>query len=163
MAFQLHSIFFNKCTSCGLYYHPNRAVEMQSRKMDNRGSKSTILNCMIVKEQRVDGSWFFNPRGLKNLRCTLRGFEMNTWAGIPSNQILNKRLYSTTRGSLLPKNQNPLQSFDPSPNLSKKEGSFILNPWFVTGFTDGDGSFAVSITKKKSGIGWKILPMLCSL
>jgi hypothetical protein len=54
---------------------------------------------------------------------------------------------------LLQKNQNPLQSFGSSPNLSKKEGSFILNPWFVTGFTDGDGSFAVSITKKKSGIG----------
>jgi len=29
----------------------------------------------------------------------------------------------------------------------------------LTGFTDGDGSFAVSITNKKSGTGWKIVPM----
>lgn len=43
---------------------------------------------------------------------------------------------------------------------SKKSTSAnILNPWFVSGFTDGDGSFTVSITKKKSGIGWKIVPI----
>lgn len=77
-----------------------------------------------------------------NLRYTLRGIEKITLAGIPSNQILNKRLYSTTKN---PKNLQP--------NLSTiDEGS--LNPWFVTGwFTDGDGSFSVSIAKKKSGTG----------
>ena len=34
-----------------------------------------------------------------------------------------------------------------------------INPWFITGFTDGDGSFSVSIAKKKSGSGWKIQPL----
>ena len=29
----------------------------------------------------------------------------------------------------------------------------------MTGFVDGDGSFSVSITKKKSGSGWKIVPV----
>ena len=47
------------------------SLKMSENKMDNRGSKSTIF---VVKEQRVDGSWF-NPR--LNLRCTLQGFEKN--------------------------------------------------------------------------------------
>ena len=34
-----------------------------------------------------------------------------------------------------------------------------LNPWFITGFTDGDGSFTVSISKKNTGMGWKIQPI----
>lgn len=115
------------------------------RSMDNRGSKSNFLK--FVKEQRVDGSWS-TGRSPVNLRYTLRGFERITWAGIPSNQILNKRLYSTTKNS---KNLQPkLSTID--------EGSLSLNPWFITGFTDGDGSFSVSIAKKKSGIGWKIQP-----
>jgi hypothetical protein len=41
----------------------------------------------------------------------------------------------------------------------KNTNIFSLNPWFITGFTDGDGSFSVSIAKKKSGTGWKIQPL----
>jgi hypothetical protein len=114
--------------------------------MGNRGSKSDSY--VSVKEQRVDGSWLLNLCRFNNLRYTLRGFERITWSGIPSNQILNKRLYSTTNDS-----KNLKQK------LFKDKDSFSLNPWFITGFTDGDGSFAVSITKKKSGTGWKIVPM----
>ncbi|CAG8962401.1 hypothetical protein HYFRA_00013632 [Hymenoscyphus fraxineus] len=32
------------------------SLNMSENEMDNRGSKSTILNSMVVKEQRVDGS-----------------------------------------------------------------------------------------------------------
>ena len=52
------------------------SLKMSENEMDNRGSKSTILNTMVVKEQRVDGSWSINPH-LMGLRCTLRGFERN--------------------------------------------------------------------------------------
>jgi len=32
-----------------------------------------------------------------------------------------------------------------------------INPWFITGLTDGDGSFYISITKKsKNLVGWEI-------
>lgn len=42
----------------------------------------------------------------------------------------------------------------PNPKLLNKYGDiFSLNPGFVTGFVDGDGSFTVSIAKKKSGTG----------
>ena len=120
-------------------------------KMDNRGSKSNKGNTLFVKEQRVDGSWLLNHYAFNSLRCTLRRFERITLSGFLSNQILNKRLYSTTT-ILNTKNPKNIQS------LVDTDG-YSLNPWFVTGFTDGDGSFAVSITKKKEGIGWKIVPM----
>ena len=126
MAYHLYS------WKCGGLCYPG-AVEMRSREMDNRGSKSIILSNIIVKEQRVDGGRLLNFCIFNNLRYTLRGFERITWSGIPSYQILNKQLYSTTSDS-----KNLKQK------LSKDKDSFSLNPWFITGFTDGDGSFAVS-------------------
>ena len=117
------------------------------RGMGNRGSKSNYIK--FVKEQRVDCSYIgWKTRSM--LRYTLRGFERITFAGILSNQILNKQLYSTTKAS-----QNHIES----ELYTNNEDSFTLNPWFVTGFTDGDGSFSVSIAKKKSGTGWKIQPI----
>ena len=44
--------------------------------MGNRGSKSIILNNMVVKEQRVYGNWSIK-RDLMDLICTLQGFEIN--------------------------------------------------------------------------------------
>ena len=118
------------------------------REMGNRGSKSSINKSVLVKEQRVDGSyigWINHPL----LRYTLRGFERITWPGIPSNQIISKQFYSTAKVSKNSQHQLSINN----------EDSFNLNPWFVTGFVDGDGSFSVSIAKKKSGIGWKIQPI----
>jgi len=62
--------------------------------MGNRGSKSVILksNNIIVKEQRVYGSWCVN--NLSHLRCTLMGFERNYQVKILSNQIIQRRFYS---------------------------------------------------------------------
>jgi len=45
-----------KCSNYRLYYQ--RAVEILSRIMDNRGSKSNKMLSLFVKEQRVDGSLF---------------------------------------------------------------------------------------------------------
>ena len=44
-------------------------------------------------------------------------------------------------------------------NDNGKKNSIILNPWFVTGFVDAEGSFTMSIFKSKSAaIGWTIEP-----
>lgn len=43
--------------------------------MDNRVSKSIAWIKVIVKEQRVDGSWY--KKIFLYLRCTLLGFERN--------------------------------------------------------------------------------------
>jgi len=111
---------------------------MLEKGIGYRGFKSNINKPIFVKKQRVDGSyigWINHPL----LRYTLRGFERITWPGIPSNQIISKQLYSTAKVSKNIQHQLSINN----------EDSFNLNPWFVTGFVDGDASFTVSIAKKK--------------
>ena len=73
---------------------------MIERKMGYRGSKSisdylkaVSKNTVIVKEQRVNGSWC--GINLSHLRCTLLGFERSYLVKIPSNQIIQKQFNST--------------------------------------------------------------------
>jgi len=120
--------------------------------MGYRGSKSSLFKYNSqpvnkdkgVKEQRVDGSWCF-LKG-KHLRCTLTGFERSYQVKVPSKQLF-KRSYSTDEK--------------------------LLNPNFITGFTDAEGSFTISIyfdnkattkirvmARFKIGLNEKDLPLL---
>jgi hypothetical protein len=102
--------------------------------MGYRGSKSVAR--ATVKEQRVDGSRCFNTR---HLRCTLMGFERNYQVKIPSKQIINKRFYSSVV-------ERPLIN------------EYSLNPWFITGFIDAEGSFMVLVREKpKNRTGWLVV------
>lgn len=76
------------------------SLKMSENNMDHRGSKSIILNSMVVKEQRIDDSWSIKL-GLMGLRYTLKGFEKknrgkklgfnlvdwNSYVKIPSKQF----------------------------------------------------------------------------
>jgi len=112
---------------------------MIEKEMDYRGSKSIAgylasRESAIVKEQRVDGSWLLNKIADPNrsLRCTLMGFERNYQVKILTNQLLN-RLYST---------------------LSNNQA---LNPWFITGFSDGESSFIISIYRdENTKLKWRV-------
>ena len=114
--------------------------KMKETEMGYRGSKSIArlvalaTKSVIVKEQRVDGSWhgLFSPC----LRCTLMGFERNYQVKILSNQMNKQRFYTISAVQ---------------PEIIK------LDPWFVTGFTDGEGCFQLTITRNKnSKIGWHV-------
>lgn len=99
--------------------------------MSYRGSKSN-LNLNFVKEQREDGSWGLNANSML-LRCSLKGFERNYRIYNPSKQ-LNRKFSTSTLNTQLK-----------------------LNPYFVTGLIDGEGSFVVSIYKNKNlKLGWSI-------
>jgi hypothetical protein len=104
--------------------------KMIEREMGYRGSKSDfIMNS--VKEQRVDGSWCFEYLP-KHLRYTLMGFERNYQVKILSKQ-LNVKKFST---------------FNSSSNV---------NPWFISGFSDAEGSFTIIIDKNnKRTLGWRV-------
>lgn len=117
-------------------------LKMSENEMDNRGSKSAILNNIVVKEQRVDGSWFINLEFM-DLRCTLQGFERN-------------------RDKLGFKMKNTWNSYINSP--SKQYGlrkystyrSTIVNPQVWSGLMDGEGSFSIIVDKKKvRKLGWR--------
>ena len=108
--------------------------------MDNRGSKSIINSYnptsqkkfVIVKEQRVDGSRYFN----NVFKVYSNGFR--------------KKLSS----------QNPFSKHNSQcKNYStfNKCNSINLDPLFVTGFIDAEGSFLVTISKSISNrTGWNI-------
>ena len=76
--------------------------KMSKNEMGNRGSKSVIhsTKSIIVKEQRVNGSWC--GINLPHLRCTLVGFERSYQAKIPSNSINFQRNLSTLESKLNP-------------------------------------------------------------
>src|SRR4051812_24356869 len=106
--------------------------KMSENEMGYRGSKSDFFKS--VKEQRVDGSWLLKKLAVPNrsLRCTLMGFERNYQGRIPAKQYFNRNysIYS---------NKQP------------------INPWFITGFTDAEGSFIISIYKDaKSKLKWRV-------
>nr|ATI20254.1 LAGLIDADG endonuclease [Juglanconis oblonga] len=98
--------------------------------MGYRGSKSNIK--LFVKEQRVDG----NSRLNKRLRCTLMGFERNYQIRILSKVLHKKevKFYSTS---------------NPQKQIS-------INPWFLSGFIDGEGCFRISLTKVNRALGWRV-------
>jgi len=114
--------------------------KMNENEMGYRGSKSKCnfnnksiqnKNYNIVKEQRVDGSCFINNTKLMKLRCTLMGFEKNYQIKIPSKQLIN--------------------------NFSTKIYPNKIEPWFLTGFTDAEGSFSIIIDKNnKRTLGWRV-------
>lgn len=147
---------------------------MTEREIDNRGTKSRIPTSIfwiktkifisiLVKAQRVNGSWEGAYKTLSSIRCapclryTLTSFERNcplvhtrlgqfpgfnpgnflTW--ILSNQINKSRRYiSTVRIAGGP------------------QGVESLNPWFVTGFADGEANFTLRVTRNKEfKTGWR--------
>ena len=119
--------------------------EVSENEMGYRGSKSEFIiqnpqpkYINSVKEQRVDGSW--NNYLLSNsiLRYTLMGFERNYQLKVLSKQLKNKTNFCSAQVQ-----------------LSK------LDPWFVTGFCDGEASFSVSISidkRIKGRVGWTVKP-----
>jgi hypothetical protein len=101
--------------------------KMIEREMEYRVSKSDNLS---VKEQRADGHRCVN---LTHLKYALMGFKRNYLIRIPSNLLITlRRSYTSLSTNLLC-------------NLSDN-----LNPWFLTGFSDGESNFTVIIIKSNS-------------
>nr|AVD96796.1 double-motif LAGLIDADG homing endonuclease [Ophiostoma novo-ulmi subsp. novo-ulmi] len=122
------------------------SLKICENKMDNRGSKSIVrLNSIIVKEQRVNDSWFIN-NNLINLRCTLRDFERN------------RNLYSSFNyfNSFNSHVKIPSNQFD----LTKKYSTYSyssINPGVWSGLIDGEGSFSIIVDKAQTRkLGWRV-------
>lgn len=119
---------------------------MSENEMNNRGSKShidhlglyNINESLNVKEQRVDGSWQVGDASC--LRYTLIGFERGC------RSFYNFDLFSNTIESSKTKILTKVSLSKNFSTLSKCK----LDPWFLTGFSDAEGSFIVSIYKDHS-------------
>ena len=128
--------------------------KMMKTEIGNHGSKSIIVvylitTLVVVKEQRVDGSWWEKyrtipnkPKCISHLRCTLMGFERNYQDSTHSNTIHISRGFSTRNKKIV---------------LRSSLKNFKLDPNWVTGFVDGEGCFHVSIIKNKNyKLGWQV-------
>ena len=117
------------------------SLKMRENQMGNRGSKSVLGKINTVKEQRVYGSCIGTLLNSPMLRCTLKGFERNYQVRIPSNHLNSLRQYSTVISRVA---------------NSQKYG-YLVKPYFVTGFTDAEGSFIVRIRKnRQTKAGWSV-------
>lgn len=150
---------------------------MIKREIDNRGSKPAIplmiKNGTVVKEQRVDGSYTNSV-----IKCILTDFERSCQVKIPSNQQI-PLFYETSIASSLTLSYCPYSaeskklSFRFAGNRSfmtttrlyhspAQAGRWGLNgrsldPWFVTGFADAEGSFIIHIRKlPRNNTGWRV-------
>ena len=123
-------------TICGwINYSCMVIVQMISEKiMGYRGSKSAISQNIVVKEQRVDGSWHSNV------------FKVYSKGFLKKLSIQNPFLANIFRGF-------SINSFRSVSTLSVK--ILKLHPSFVTGFCDGESYFSIGINKSPNmKTGW---------
>ena len=120
------------------------SLKICENKMDNRVSKSIILNSIIVKEQRVDNSRSINSH-LMDLRCTLKGFERNKGISLGFNMQQGWNSYAK-----IPFKQFELKKFSTF-------NSAAVNPGVWSGLIDGEGSFSIIVDVNKTRIlGWRV-------
>ena len=113
------------------------------KKMGYRGSKSDPYSLTSVKEQRVDGSWFKSgllrkslvfkvySNGFREELSSQNPFLANIFIGFSRNYI---RGISSISG-----------------------GQPVLQPYFVTGFSDAESYFSISISRStKMKTGWVV-------
>ena len=124
-------------TICGPnnYWGTVISQKITDKEMDNRGSKSDSY--MSVKEQRVDGNWYkinyfvskVYSNGYKNILSSQNPFLANLY--IDFSRSLKRGISSI---------------------LIKKP---TLHPYFVTGFSDGESYFSISLNRSsKMNTGW---------
>lgn len=124
------------------------SLKMSENEMDNRGSKSTTLNSMVVKEQRVDGSLSIKPI-LMDIRCTLRGFERNRGVKLGFNMQQGWNSYVKIPSKLF-----DLKNFS---THNSTYNSTIINSGVWSGLIDGEGSFSIIVDKNKTRkLGWRV-------
>ena len=110
--------------------------EIREIKMDDRESKSVLCNSNVVKEQRVYSGGLVLYYGIC-LRWTLKGFERN-YEIYNHSKLMSNKLFST---STIDTDHNELMS--------------KMDPWFFTGFSDGEASFILYIQQtNNTKIGW---------
>lgn len=103
--------------------------------------------------------WFF-----KRNSCAVAWIAMNKFY-IGRNNLL-AYLCPTLRSSFnLRKSTFRVLNFSQKPNpkhlLNYSSSIEELNPWWITGFIDGEGSFIVFIIEnKKLKVGWQVEPVL---
>ena len=142
---------------------------MIEKEIGYRGSKTApkIINCRgtaiinnnvlgVVKEQRVDGSY----TNKLVLRCTLTGLDrgyQNIIKEINNNSGLFSKITENSRIKILSKQINQIRTYSANNTSQKPKVNGTIDPWFLTGFTDAEGTFSILIQHNKSyATNWRV-------
>ena len=129
------------------------AVEIE---MEYCVSKSVICESIAVKEQRTDGSW--HSYGVR-LRYVLKGFERNYLVKNLSylRPLTLERFYGHFVGNQINKKSYTSISNRIDVRVLTTLSSSNLNPWFISGFVDGEGCFLISVVRNnKLKSEWRV-------
>lgn len=117
------------------------SLEILAIGIGNRGSKSDSL--ISVKEQRVDGFSISTRYCKVYSKCRGNSVFLHN----SNNVMLNPKLCLNNFYSKTPGWADEVRLSDTPASLFSSQASFSkLNPHYVTGFTDGEGCFFVSIS-----------------
>lgn len=132
--------------SIRMYFSRNTQKPYKGRYLLQKlAGNSLSFHTLVVKEQRVDGSWLIKPH-LINLRCTLGGFERNRGVKLGFNMQQGWNSYVK-----VPSKQFDLKKFSTC-------SSTIVNPGVWSGLIDGEGSFGITVDRNKTRkLGWRAL------
>lgn len=145
------------------------------RARDYRGSKSVVMRLVLfilssgystVKEQRVDGSLYKNILVYKVYSNGFRKKLSSQNPFLENNKYTGYTLFKD-RTSLCLTNKFKLRdNFGLFPNKGLRflttSSASTLSGWWVSGFTDAEGCFRISILKNKNYKGNPWLPSLYS-
>jgi hypothetical protein len=124
--------------SIRMYFSSNTQKPYKGRYLLQKlAGNSRGFHTMVVKEQRVDGSWSIKPR-LVDLKCILGGFERNR--GIKLGFNMQQGWNSSVK---IPSKQFDLKKFS-------TYNSTIINPGVWSGLIDGEGSFSIIVDRNKT-------------
>nr|YP_010743645.1 hypothetical protein QAZ32_mgp48 [Diaporthe sojae]WET30391.1 hypothetical protein [Diaporthe sojae] len=137
---------------------------MNESEMGNRGSKSNKGNTLFVKEQRVDGSWHSNV-----FKVYSNGFRKKLSSQNPfleNNKFTGYTFYKDRASLCLTSKFKFRDNISLFPNKGLRflttSSANTLSGWWVSGFTDAEGCFRISILKNKNYSGNPWLPSLYS-
>lgn len=108
------------------------AYKIDEKKIGNRVSKSNKLQNLFVKEQRVDGNCCTNLNSIYKFPPFGRNLNIEK-VQLRYTLTVFERRYQVR----IPSNLD-------------------LNPWFITGFTDAEGSFMLKVSKNRSQLEFAI-------
>lgn len=124
---------FDVCLFVGLYRYlhskPHPVASFTTSNItSNSGISNMYNNLKLLLIDRI------------NFQCI--SFERNRQIGIPYNLLNTYKSYS---------------SLATQSGVYSRPNKFLINPWFISGFTDAEGCFTLFINRNnKHSIGWEV-------
>lgn len=125
------------------------------QKYPLQGIKALDFQCFCEIAKIIESKGHLTDEGFKKIRSLKSGMNANR----KMNQVLLPRFLDDRGNRLTLDIANTPRNYCTLPHARCSEDNFKLDPNWVTGFTDGEGCFHISITEdKRQKLGWQVRP-----